>query len=221
MPCRVCVVVVHSTKIAREVKGSAHMFGATRLADVCAAMEVEPEVRQAGSRRCRATTRQRSVEPARQPRVRPSQQRHRGGDQDQADDGRVDRDRRRRPSPSLFASGSWPNPKPLKTATTISAAQVMVLAVLASHRVGHRLGGELLGRGAEEPVVVALGGHRPAEAEASPSSSKPTSASRMPLRRGPGGSCVERCCLVQVVRCRWSWLWSPFSSPGDVVTAGR
>ena len=32
---------------------------------------------------------------------------------------------------------------------------------------GHRLGGELLGRGAEEPVVVALGGHRPAEAEAS------------------------------------------------------
>src|SRR4051812_11872026 len=32
---------------------------------------------------------------------------------------------------------------------------------------GHRLGGELLGRGAEETVVVALGGHRPAEAEAS------------------------------------------------------
>ena len=32
---------------------------------------------------------------------------------------------------------------------------------------GRRLGGELLGRGAEEPVVVALGGHRPAEAEAS------------------------------------------------------
>jgi len=32
---------------------------------------------------------------------------------------------------------------------------------------GHRLGAELLGRGAEEPVVVALGGHGPAEAEAS------------------------------------------------------
>jgi hypothetical protein len=31
---------------------------------------------------------------------------------------------------------------------------------------GHRLGGELLGRGAEEPVVVALGDHCPAEAEA-------------------------------------------------------
>jgi hypothetical protein len=85
---------------------------------------------------------------------------------------------------------------------------------------GHRLRGELLGRGAEEPVVVALGGHRPAEAEGAPSSSgRPTSASRMPMTTRTGRLLREAVRPGSGGGCRWSWLWSPFSSPRDVMTA--
>ena len=48
-----------------------------------------------------------------------------------------------------------------------SAEEILEVSGRDSKRQVLNLGGELLGRGAEEPVVVALGGHRPAEAEAS------------------------------------------------------
>lgn len=45
--------LVQAAKIAHDVKSSAQMFGATRLADVCAALRWRwiPRARRAGSRR--------------------------------------------------------------------------------------------------------------------------------------------------------------------------
>ena len=58
-----------------------------------------------------------------------------------------------------------------------------------------------------------------AQTEAAEQQREAHECEHVPMTRGSGGSCGKGCGLVQVVGCRWSWLWSRFSSPGDVMTA--